>query len=261
MRDMPIEEAKKLGALAFFGENYGARVNVIKIGDFSMEFCGGTHLRRTGEIGLMKITSEAGIAAGIRRIEARVGEQAFAEVTRFGRILNELNASLNVEEKLLPQKVNDLTQTVKNLESRVGSLSSKLANALAPELLEQAENVGDIKVVTGSFDFLEPADLRLLADAIRRERPERVLGLLVASAQSQIRFLVFVSEDLKAGLPAGKLARETGKALGGGGGGKPDLAEGGGRKENVPAGIAAFKSLVRTSHIVGSPLSSSESGC
>jgi alanyl-tRNA synthetase len=245
-RDMPIAEARKLGALAFFGENYGANVNVIRIGDFSLEFCGGTHLRRTGEIGLMKITSENGIAAGIRRIEAVVGERAFGTVKGYRQVLNELSATLNATERLLPQKASDLTRTVKALESRVSRLSRRLANSLAGELLNQAETTNGIKVIAASYDFFELADLRLLADALRRLQREKVVGLLVSSAEPQIRFLVFASDDLKTALPAGRLAKEAGKALGGGGGGKPDLAEGGGRKENVAAGLAAFKKLIQT---------------
>jgi len=244
LRDLPIAEARKLGALAFFGENYGEKVNVIRIGSFSLEFCGGTHLRRTGEIGLLKVTSEAGIAAGIRRIEALVGEQAYAEVTGYRRVLDELDATLNVEAKLLPQKVSDLTRNLRNLESRVTSLSAKLANTLAGELLAQAAVVSDIRVVVGSFDFFELADLRVLADALRGQQNEKLVGLLIASAQLQIRFLVFASDDLKTRFPAGKLARETGKILGGGGGGKPDVAEGGGRKDNVAAGLEAFRKLI-----------------
>jgi alanyl-tRNA synthetase len=244
LRDLPIVEARKLGALAFFGENYGEKVNVIRIGDFSLEFCGGTHLRRTGEIGLMEITSEVGIAAGIRRIEALVGEQAFAAVGAERRVLDELNAALNVEQKLLPQKARDLTSTVKSLESRVTSLSTRLANSLAADLLAQAGNAGDVKVVVGSFDFFEPADLRVLADALRERQKEKLVGLLIASAQPQIRFLVFASDDLKTRFPAGKLAQEVGKVLGGGGGGKPDVAEGGGRKDNVAAGLEAFRKLI-----------------
>jgi alanyl-tRNA synthetase len=244
MLDLPIAEARKLGALAFFGENYGDKVNVIRIGDFSMEFCGGTHLRRTGEIGMLKVLSESGIAAGIRRIEAAVGEQTFAEVMGYRRVLTELGATLNAEDRLLPQKVSDLTQTQKMLESRVERLSAQLANTLAGEILAQAETIAGIKVVTAGYDFFELADLRLLADAIRRLQAGQILGLLIAAGQPQIRFLVFASDDLKVRLPAGKLAKETGKALGGGGGGKPDLAEGGGRKENIPAGFAAFKKLI-----------------
>jgi len=243
LRDLPIEEARKLGALAFFGENYGEKVNVIRVGDFSLEFCGGTHLRRTGEIGLMKITSEAGIAAGIRRIEALVGEQAFAAAGAERRVLDELGAALNVEEKLLPQKALDLTRTVKSLEYRITSLSTRLANSLADELLARADAAGEIRIVAASFDFFEPADLRVLADALRARQPAKLAGLLISATQPQIRFLVFVTDDLKTVFPAGKLARETGTTLGGGGGGKPDLAEGGGKKENIPAGIEAFRRL------------------
>ena len=243
LRDLPIAEARKLGALAFFGENYGEKVNVIRIGSFSLEFCGGTHLRRTGEIGMLKVTSEAGVAAGIRRIEALVGEQAFLAAGAERRVLDELNAALNIEEKLMPQKALDLTRTVKSLESRITSLSTRLANSLADELLVQAGTSGDIRIVAASFDFFELADLRVLADALRTRQPAKLAGLLISATQPQIRFLVFASDDLKTRFPAGKLARETGKVLGGGGGGKPDVAEGGGRKENIPAGIEAFKKL------------------
>ena len=243
LRDLPIDEARKLDALAFFGENYGEKVNVIRIGDFSREFCGGTHVRRTGEIGLMEITSEVGIAAGIRRIEALVGEQAFAAAGAEWRVLDELNAVLSVEPKLLPQKALELTRTVKSLESRVASLSARLANSLADELLAQAGTAGDIRIVAESFDFFEPADLRVLADALRARQAGKLAGLLISATQPQIRFLVFATDDLKAVLPAGRLAKETGKVLGGGGGGKPDLAEGGGKKENIAAGIEVFKKL------------------
>jgi alanyl-tRNA synthetase len=244
LRDVPIEEARKLGALAFFGENYGEKVNVIRIGAFSTEFCGGTHLRRTGEIGMMKIVSEAGIAAGIRRIEALVGEKAFAEVIGYRRVLDELGATLNVTENVLPQKVADLTRTQKILESRVARLSAQLANALAGEVLTQAESIGAIKVIAASYDFFELADLRLLADVLRQAQKENLVGLLIASGAPQIRFLVFTTDDIKNQLPAGRLAKEVGAALGGGGGGRPELAEGGGKKEHVPQGIATFRRLV-----------------
>jgi alanyl-tRNA synthetase len=243
LRDLPIDEARKLGALAFFGENYGSKVNVIRIGEFSLEFCGGTHLRRTGEIGLFRIASESGIAAGIRRIEALVGREAYARVGAERLVLNELGSALSVEDRLLPQKVSDLTAAARGLESRIDRLSSNLANLLARELVSNAAPTGDIRIVTASYDYLELEDLRLLADAIRREQKNGLAGLLITATQPQIRFLVFVAEDLRERFPAGRLAKATGKLLGGGGGGKPDLAEGGGKRENIGAAVEKFPAL------------------
>jgi alanyl-tRNA synthetase len=244
--DKPVEEAKAMGALAFFGEEYGDKVNVIKIGKFSMELCGGTHLRSTGEIGIFRIISETGVAAGIRRIEALVGESAYHQALSERNTLGELQEACGVETKLLSQKVNELNSNKNKLENRLRQISAHLANLLSIELIEQAEAINNIKVITGNYDFFDVTDLRLIADTVREKLPEMVTGFLISTLEEKLRYIIFVSKDLEQVLPAGKIAQVVGKALGGGGGGKPNLAEGGGKKENIDNGVAAFKEFIRT---------------
>jgi alanyl-tRNA synthetase len=245
LRDVPINQAKEMGALAFFGEEYGEKVNVIKIGDYSMELCGGTHIRSTGEIGMFRIISETGVAAGIRRIEALVGESAYEQTLSERKTLEELQETFGVECKLLSQKVNELTSNQTKLENRLRQVSVHLANLLSVELIEKAEEINNIKVVTGNYEFFDVSDLRQIADVIREKLKEKVVGLLFSSLEIRLRYIVFVSKDLESTLPAGKLAQAVGKALDGGGGGKPNLAEGGGKKENIEKGVFAFKEFIK----------------
>jgi alanyl-tRNA synthetase len=242
--DLPIGQAKEMGALAFFGEEYGEKVNVIKIGKFSMELCAGTHLRSTGEIGMFRIISETGVAAGIRRIEALVGESAYNQSLSERNTLGELQETCGVETKLLSQKVNDLNSNKNKIENRLRQISAHLANLLSVELIEKIEAINNIKVITGNYDFFDVTDLRLIADTVREKLPEKVTGLLISTLEERLRYIIFVSKDLEQVLPAGKIAQAVGKALGGGGGGKPNLAEGGGKKENIDNGVAAFKEFI-----------------
>lgn len=244
LRDLPIDQAKEMGALAFFGEEYGDKVNVIKIGKFSMELCGGTHLRSTGEIGMFRIISETGVAAGIRRIEALVGESAYEQSLSERNTLGELQETCGVETKLLSQKVNELTANRNRLENRLRQISAHLANLLSIELIEKSEEINSIKTITGNYDFFDVIDLRQIADAVREQLKEKVVGLLFSSLEERLRYIVFVAKDLEKVLPAGKIAQAVGKALEGGGGGKPNLAEGGGKKENIENGVAAFKEFI-----------------
>ncbi len=239
-----LDEAKKLGALAFFGEQYGEKVQVIKIGDFSMELCGGTHLRRTGEIGLFKIISETGVAAGIRRIEALVGERAYAAVTGERKLLNEVSETLGAGEELLAQRVTEILTNEKNQEIRLRKLSSQTVNFVLDELLAGAAEINTIKVVTGSFDYFETADLRLLVDRVKEKEPKNIVGFLSSTMAERAAFVVFVSDDLTRKVQAGKIAQEIGKVLAGGGGGRPDLAEGGGKKEKIPEAVEVFKKRI-----------------
>jgi alanyl-tRNA synthetase len=239
-----LAEAKEMGALAFFGEQYGEQVQVIKIGDFSMELCGGTHLRRTGEIGLFKIISETGIAAGIRRIEAAVGERAYAAVKAERKILEEISENLGVGEELLNQRLQEILEKDKKSEARIKKLASEIANRAVKELIESAREINNIKVITGTFDFFETADLRLLVDRIKEKEPKNVAGLLFSTLGERATYVCFVSDDLTKKVQAGKIAQEIGKVLAGGGGGRPDLAEGGGKKDKISEGIETFKKRI-----------------
>lgn len=239
-----LDEAKKIGALAFFGEQYGEKVRVVKIGDFSMELCGGTHVRRTGEIGFFKIISETGVAAGIRRVEALVGERAYKEVSGYRKLLDNLGENLGAGDEFLTQKVSEILANEKRQVQRLKKLSSQMVNFVSNELLAGAQKINTIKVIIGSFDFFELTDLRLLVDRIKENEPKNVAGFLCSTISERVAFVVFLSDDLTEKFHAGKIAQEMGKVLAGGGGGRPDLGEGGGRKEKIPEAVETFKGFI-----------------
>jgi alanyl-tRNA synthetase len=242
-----LEEARAGGALAFFGDTYGERVTVVRIGDFSQELCGGTHLRSTGEVGLFRIVSETGVAAGIRRIEARVGRAAFENAATERTIVTDLCERLGGTEETVVKKVEALTEETKKLETRVHSLSAQLARQAGEELVAQAETAGSNRLVVGHFPRFESAELRLVADRVRELLAERYAGMLTCGEGERPRYVVFVSPDLQKTLPAGKLAKAVGSAMGGGGGGRPDIAEGGGQRDKLAEGQAAFRAAVSES--------------
>lgn len=240
-----LDDARQMGALAFFGEQYGDRVRVIQAGDFSRELCGGTHLRRTGEIGFFTIVSESGIAAGIRRIEAVVGERAYEAVKAERKILETIGETVGVQDlETVRPRVQEIVEFQKKLETRVKKLVSRTVTQALAELLSGAEEIRGMQVVTGTFDFLEAADLRLLVDRIKEKVPRNTAGLLASTTGERTAFVCFATDDLVKKIHAGKLCQEIGKAMAGGGGGRPDLAEGGGKKEKISEGIELFKKKI-----------------
>jgi len=244
LRDTPLEEAKAMGALAFFGEQYGDKVTVVKVGDFSMELCGGTHLRSTGQIGLFRVISETGVAAGIRRVEALVGKAALEQVVKERTTLELLGERLGTGEDALVKRAETMTEELKRLESRVQALSTQLARVAGDELAANAQQFGEVRAVVGHFPKFEAADLRLVADRVRELLKERYVGLLTGGDAARARYVVFVSSDIQKQAPAGKLAKVVGSAMGGGGGGRPDIAEGGGQLDKLGAGHDAFRNAV-----------------
>jgi alanyl-tRNA synthetase len=246
LKNVPLEEAKAMGALAFFGEVYGERVNVLRIGDFSRELCGGTHLRRTGEIGIFKIISETGIAAGIRRIEALVGKLAYKEIKQEREILNELNAKLEAKDNLLVSKINGFFTNQKELEQKLTSLTTKAVEAEVEEIHKNIEIIVGVKVIFKNFDYLDVFALRLIADKLRKLEPENLCGFLVASQKNEerIRYILFISKNIQGTLSANEVAKNVGRVMEGGGGGKPDLAEGGGKKGKVQDAYEMLKTII-----------------
>jgi alanyl-tRNA synthetase len=243
--DVPIAEAKKLGALAFFGEQYGERVSVVAVPGFSMELCGGTHLRRTGEIGQFRIVSETGVAAGVRRIEALVGLAAQRQSGTDRFVLDALREKLGAGEDALVQKAAGMVEQVHQLEARVRQLAGELARNAGDELATGFEPVGEIRAVVGDLTGFDVDELRLVADRVRERLGTAFAGMLTGAGKGErLSYVVFVSEDLKLHLPAGKLAQRVGKALGGGGGGKPDIASGGGRRDRLGDGQAEFRAAL-----------------
>lgn len=243
--DVPLEEARQMGALAFFGEQYGERVRVLKIGDFSLELCGGTHLRRTGEVGMFRIISETGVAAGIRRIEALVGKQAFEQVKKERQTLDKIEEHLGVSEDALLKRVVSLTEELKRVEARVRQLTAQLARNAAAELVPGAETIAEVKVVMGHFPFFDVEELRVVADRLRELLVGSYAVFLTGGVQDdRLRFVVMMSENLRSILPAGKVAREVGNVMGGGGGGRADIAEGGGRVDRLNSGQERLRQAV-----------------
>lgn len=247
MRDTPLDDARAMGALAFFGEQYGEKVTVVKVADFSMELCGGTHLRSTGQIGMFRIVSETGVAAGIRRIEALVGKAALERVMAERQTIDQLQEKLGVSEDVLVKKVDSLAEEMKRLEAKLAGLSAQLARIAGDELAAAPEDIGGVRVVVAHFPKFESAELRLVADRVREILKGHYAGLLTCGELARVNYVVFVGPDLQKTIPAGKLAKRISAAMGGGGGGRPELALGGGELANLAAGQDAFRDAVRAS--------------
>jgi len=224
-----LDAAKKMGAMAIFGEKYGDRVRVVRISDFSIELCGGIHLDNTGEIGFLKITSQESAAAGIRRVEAIVGMKLFSELRANYSLIREL-AEVFGSDKELIKKARDFHERLKELERINQENSVRLAHIEAEDLLA-AMKKKQHHVISREF--------RAIAD-LMRERAKDSLGLLYQETRGKINYLLFVGPNLAKKHPADKLIIDITKILGGGGGGKPHLAEGGGGNPKKVADAKAY---------------------
>jgi alanyl-tRNA synthetase len=243
--DVPFEEAKKLGALAFFGEQYGDKVTVVNIPGFSMELCGGTHLRSTGEIGMFVITSETGVAAGIRRIDAVVGRAAHGLLSQVREHLDRVSGILGTGPEALVQRVEKLIEDARHNENRLQQMTARVARGAATEFAAKFEVIGGVKAAVGYMPQFKVDDLRLVADGIRERLGKSYAGFLAGAVDGKrLSYIIFISPDLEQKLPAGKLARVVGKALGGGGGGRPSLASGGGEVDRLSEGQDAFRAAL-----------------
>jgi alanyl-tRNA synthetase len=243
--DVPFEEAKKLGALAFFGEQYGDKVTVVNIPGFSMELCGGTHLRSTGEIGMFVITSETGVAAGIRRIDAVVGRAAHGLLSQVREHLDRVSGILGTGPEALVQRVEKLIEDARHNENRLQQMTARVARGAATEFAAKFEVIGGVKAAVGYMPQFKVDDLRLVADGIRERLGKSYAGFLAGAVDGKrLSYIIFISPDLEQKLPAGKLAKVVGKALGGGGGGRPSLASGGGEVDRLSEGQDAFRAAL-----------------
>jgi alanyl-tRNA synthetase len=250
--EMPIEEAKQTGAVAMFGEKYGDVVRVLRMGDFSLEFCGGTHVSNTGEIGPIKIISEGSISSGTRRVEALAGPKAWNHISQFMNILNGAAGHLKIRPEELLDQIERLQDQIKQKEKLAQTLSDKLALSHAADLLARAETVGDIQFIGSVLDDLSGDALKTLADNVRQQKQNIVIALATKLAEDKVSIAVGVSDPLvKKGINAGNLVKEAATICGGGGGGRPQLAQAGGKDPSkLDKAIAAVKAAISTSFVL-----------
>ena len=243
-----LEKAKSMGAQALFGEKYADRVRVVRIGDFSLELCGGTHVKSTGEIGRFDLISEGGIAAGTRRAEALAGTAAESAAHQQRETLARLAALLNSPDYgQLPGKINDLLQRQRDTERQLSELQQQIAGQQGVQLADNAVEVEGIKVVTGRVDNTDVSNLRSLADGLRLEMGSG-LGVIGTALEGKVALVAVVTEDLIAerGLRAGDIVKVVAERVGGSGGGKPHLAQAGGKYvEKLEEALASVPEIVR----------------
>ena len=231
-----IESAKKMGAIALFSEKYGDEVRVVKIGDYSMEFCGGNHANNTSELGLFKIVSESGVGAGVRRIEAVTSKEAFEFLEQRNQLLNQVADQLKVAQiKNVPHKVDQTLAQVKELEQQKQALEDKFASQQASDVFKDVQEVNGKTLIAATVKVSGMSQLRQLADQWKSKNLSDVLVLGTATDDGKVNLIAAMSETaMKAGLKAGDLIKEIAPLVGGGGGGRPNLAQAGGKN---PAGL------------------------
>ena len=242
--ELPYEEAMASGAIAFFGDKYSGTVRVLRLGDFSMELCGGTHVNRAGDIGLLKITSETGIAAGVRRIEAVTGEGAEDWVDAGEKLLRDVSGLVKGARDDVADRVAQLVERNRGLERDVQALKGRLASGGGRDLLAEAVDVKGVKVLTTRIDGVDPSPLRDAADKLRNQLGTGVV--VIGSVQGRkVRLVADVSRDLTDSLHAGRLVGAVAKRVGGKGGGRADFAQAGGTQpENLDEALALVPSQV-----------------
>jgi alanyl-tRNA synthetase len=227
--EMGIDEAKKQGATALFGEKYGNVVRVVKIGDYSMELCGGTHITSTSQAGLLKIVSESGIAAGVRRIEALTGQGAIEYLNKKEELLNEVASALKTNPQDSVKRIEALTGEIKAAQKEIEQLRNKLVSGSIDDLLSKAVEIKGVKVITACFDQLDTEALRNTSDMLKNKLGSGVL-VLASSTGDKVNFVVTATKDvIEKGIHSGNIVREVAKITGGGGGGRPDMAQAGGK--------------------------------
>lgn len=228
--EMNLEEAKQTGAIAMFGEKYGDVVRVVQMGDFSLEFCGGTHVPTTGSIGLVKIVSEGSISSGVRRIEALSGPRAWNYISEQMSYLGELQDKLKVKPSELSAQIDRLQAEIKAKEKANTELQERLAMAKVSDLLAGVETFGNIKFVTGKVEDVSSDGLKTVATSIRDKGDDMVVLLGSIQGADKVSIVCAVSQALtKKGFHAGNIVNEVAQVCGGKGGGRPDVAQAGGK--------------------------------
>ncbi|MBL0208649.1 MAG: alanine--tRNA ligase [Propionivibrio sp.] len=242
-RVLPIAEAQKLGAMMLFGEKYGDEVRVIDIGS-SRELCGGTHVRRTGDIGVFTIVAEGGVAAGVRRVEAITGDVALAYMQNMETALGGVAGTLKVQPGEVHERVNSMLDQVRRLERELSALKSKLATAQGDDLVGQAVEVKGSKVLAVTMEGADINALRETMDKLR-DKLKSAAVVLASTAAGKVTLIAGVTPDLTARVKAGELVNMVAQQVGGKGGGRPDMAQAGGTEPGkLPAALASVPAWV-----------------
>ena len=242
---MSVDEAKKTGAMALFGEKYGEKVRVVSMGDFSKEFCGGTHVKNTGEISAFKIISESGVAAGVRRIEAITGDNVFAY---YAKLEDELNQAAKVVKSTpanLVDRLEHLMAELKALQSENESLKSKAAKDALGDVMNQVAEVKGVKLLATSVDGVDMNGLRDLGDQLKEKLGDGVV-VIASSCDGKVNLIAMATDNaMAAGAHAGNLIKAIASKVGGGGGGRPNMAQAGGKNPaGIPDAIAEAKTAL-----------------
>ncbi|MEK5498019.1 alanine--tRNA ligase [Bacillus sp. FSL M8-0077] len=243
----PIAEAKEMGAMALFGEKYGDIVRVVQVGDYSIELCGGCHVQNTAEIGLFKIASESGIGAGTRRIEAVTGKGAYEELNDQLAILEKAANELKSNTKDVPKRIASLQADLKEVQRENESLLAKLSQAEAGSILEKVIEVGGVNVLTEKVNAKDMNHLRTMVDDLKAKLGSAVI-VLGAVQNGKVNISAGVTKDvIEKGLHAGKLVKQAAEICGGGGGGRPDMAQAGGKQpEKLEEALAIVEESVKS---------------
>ena len=254
MESLPVEikecsydEAVKMGAMALFGEKYGDVVRVVKMGDYSTELCGGTHLKNTANAGLFKIVSESGVAAGVRRIEGVTGLNVLNLIAEKDKIINAAASELKANAQNLPLKAAQAVEDNKSLQKEIDKLKAQMATGTLDELLKEAETVNGVTVLAAAVENMDMDTLRATGDKLK-DRPEDTFALLISAKDGKINIIAVADKEVtKKGIHCGNIIREVAKLLGGGGGGKPESAQAGGKDASkIDEAVALAKELAKS---------------
>jgi alanyl-tRNA synthetase len=244
IEETSFDEALRKGALAFFGDKYGDRVRVVKIGEFSTELCGGTHVHHSGQIGIFKLHAEAGVAAGVRRVEAVTGEGALGLIRRYEDDLKQIGHILRADQDGALERVRKLLQQQKELEREIERLRVELGKNRIPEILARKENINGIDILITCIDGADPKQLRELADQLKEKMFSGFI-FLASQGDNGVNLVASTSSDLAKRIHAGNIIKEVAPIVGGGGGGRPDFAQAGGKNPaRTDEALAEVKKIV-----------------
>jgi len=243
--EMPLEQAKKAGAMALFGEKYDDVVRVVSMGDYSTELCGGTHVARSGDIGFFKIVAESGIAAGVRRIEAVTGAGAVAWAEHRECQIDSIADALKSSRDEVEDKVRQLVERLREQEKTLAQLKTKMATQAGSDLSAQAEDINGVKVLTAKLDGADSKALRDTMDQLKNKLGSAAI-VLISEDAGKVRVVAGVTKDTTSVIKAGELVNVAAVEVGGKGGGRPDMAQAGGSQpQNIDKALTAAKNWLQ----------------